>query len=38
MKEILRRWQWQRSIVGEGWTARDEWRPGPAGWRGPPAA
>lgn len=34
MVAIVHRWGWQRSTVGEGWTAREEWRPGPLGWRG----
>lgn len=27
MTAILKKWGWQETIVGEGWDARDEWRP-----------
>lgn len=27
MPAILARWGWQKTIVGEGWDERDEWRP-----------
>lgn len=27
MPAILAKWGWKRSVVGEGWAAREEWRP-----------
>ena len=29
MLNILARWDWERRVSGEGWGAREEWRPRP---------
>jgi hypothetical protein len=30
MPAIMRKWGWQKSVVGEGWDRREEWRPASA--------
>lgn len=34
MRAIVDRWGWCCTVTGAGWERREEWRPGPRGWRG----